>query len=585
MKHRFFAKLFLGYLSIVVCFAAGLFVFIPQRVDEHHMDSVTEFLKGLSRSVGGEIAACLASGDGARLASEVRHIGRILGVRVTVILPDGRVAADSELDPAGMENHGTRPEVSGALMQADGHAVRFSQTQHEQRLYMAARVPDLGAAIGVVRLSVPVRDVHALEGSLVRQILGISVVLLMACLLLALFVSRRLSGPVGELARAAERISEGDFDVRLFPKRSDELRGLADAFNRMARQIQVLFAEKSRDREEQAAILSSIQEGLAVVDANSRVVHVNEAFKRSFRVSGAETAGRPYWEFVRGPEFAGALQKVIESKEGRVEEIAEGGAVFMCSFSSLPADGRVVVLFFDVTEMKRLEAVKRDLVASISHEFKTPLTAIRGFAEALETETGRKADYLEIIKRNADRLTRITNDLLVLSRLEYRERPLEREPVDLAALARKMGDVFKKRLEEKPLALSVEAEDGLPAVEGDPYMLEQVFVNLVDNAIRYSETGGITVRLMRQGESVAVEVEDTGVGIPADHLPRIFERFYVVDKSRSRETGGTGLGLSIIRNIVLRHGGDVSVSSTPGRGTTFAVRLPAIRGDDKRDGL
>jgi two-component system phosphate regulon sensor histidine kinase PhoR len=375
------------------------------------------------------------------------------------------------------------------------------------------------------------------------------------------------------LSNASRKVASGDFNVRVLLKRKDELKELADSFNYMTDQIRTLFTELSRQKEGLNNIISSIQEGLLVFDQQGRIILTNESFKKI--VENNHIEGRFYWEVVREPLFSELIKKVRDEKRSYTEELVLNGKYFLCSATFLDSREETVVIFHDITEMKNVEEIKKDFVVNVSHELRTPLTAIKGFAETLEEETDEKnRHYVDIIKRNTDRLINIVQDLLALSQLEERGTRLELEEVDLGDMIERTLKIFEHRMREKNLKFDLKIENDFPLIKADPFKLEQVFVNLIDNAIKYTEHGEITLSLKQSGNHVMIELEDTGIGISEDHIPRIFERFYVTDKSRSKMLGGTGLGLSIVKHIVLLHNGTIDVKSTPNKGTTFSIALP-----------
>jgi two-component system phosphate regulon sensor histidine kinase PhoR len=278
---------------------------------------------------------------------------------------------------------------------------------------------------------------------------------------------------------------------------------------------------------------------------------------------------------VRSTALAEAVRKAQVSGEETSEEGAIGNRVYYCNVAQLATGDRLVVTLHDITEFRALEKTKKSFVVNVSHELKTPLTAIKGFLETIEPRAEEEnRPYLDIIRRNTERMIAIVEDLLVLSELEERGSRMDKTEVDLRPLAESILKMFKKRADDKGLVLSLEAPPDLPAVQGDPGQLEGLLLNLVDNAVKYTDKGSVTVRMASRDGRMAIEVEDTGIGIDADHLPHVFERFYVVDKSRSKKLGGTGLGLSIVKHIVLAHKGTVSVKSRVGEGTTVTVSLP-----------
>ena len=573
-KIPFTFKLFLSSMLVIAVFSAGVLYFTFERIEEFNLETAGSHLHSLGIASVREAQPLFAAGDWAGLQREMGDLGRRLGVRVTVVRLDGVVAADSEHDPASMDNHGSRPEIVGALSNQEGRSTRYSRTLQDTLMYLAMRFPESGPPAGVLRVSMRVRSVDALREKLGQQIGWIAAASLMVALLFAFVASRRLGGPVRKLAWAAGRFSEGHFEERVFLKQHDELRELANGFNHMAQEVNRLFQELAHKSEEHRIILASIREGLVAVDRDARIVHANEAFWNIVR--GVPSVGKPYWEVLRAPKFAEGLRQVKESGASAAIEVSLDDRTYLCGLTPITGTGTTVALFFDVTERKRLEEIKRELVVNISHEFKTPLTSIRGFAEALEEEPAVNREYVEIIRRNAERLARITDDLLLLARLEQPAKALDLEPVDVREVVESTARLFQAMLGSKGLSFEVSAAADLPKVSADRFLLEQVFTNLLENAVRYTERGGVTVRIRREDREVVAEVADTGIGIAPEHLPRIFERFYVVDRSRSRATGGTGLGLSIVKNIVLQLGGRIDIRSRPGEGTVVTLAFPAM---------
>jgi len=388
----------------------------------------------------------------------------------------------------------------------------------------------------------------------------------------ALLFSRSLSRPIKELMAAASRIGSGDLNARVFLKKRDEIGLLADTFNYMSEQLSNSFSELSSEKEELDAVISSLREGLVVLDKRGVILHCNESFKMLANADVA--AGQLFWEVFRNPDFTQLLENARKERKDYTGEVELGEKTYACSVTFLEAGEKTVSIFHDITEIKKLERIKKDFVINVSHELRTPLTAIKGFVETLEEEVSDEGKrYLDIIKRNTDRLINIVSDLLLLSELEEREK-LQVERIDLKTLIQNILRMFDQRLKDKGLTFSLEAAEGLPHVNGDPFKLEQMMVNLMDNAIKYTERGEIRVTIGSAEGKVLIRIRDTGIGIPSQDLARIFERFYVVDKSRSRKFGGTGLGLSIVKHIVLLHNGTIDVESSSDGGSTFTITLP-----------
>lgn len=406
---------------------------------------------------------------------------------------------------------------------------------------------------------------------------------MVAAAVVSYLVARSTVRPISELTAAFGRLTTGDFDVRVMLGRRGRVRQLGDDFNAMVFSTKTLVDELRQQREALGAIVRSIQEGLTAVDSSGRIVLANASFRKLTGEPKAE--GRYYWEVIREPDFIELVRSVTPGNPTAVREFELAGRLFACSANYLPAARQVVLTLHDNSEVTRSAQMKRDFVQNVSHELRTPLTAIKGFAETMEaTIDDGNRPYLDTIIRNTDRLVNLVQDLLTLSELEERGTELQLEDVNLKEVVEQMLKLFDKAAHDKGLTPKLTASAWTGTVRADRFKLEQVFTNLLDNAIKYTEKGEIEVTLLRdsgvgpdasEAGRAVIEVRDTGPGIAPEHLPRIFERFYVVDKGRSRQLGGTGLGLSIVKHIVLLHGGAVSVRSTPGVGTTFMITLPA----------
>ncbi|HHF98845.1 MAG TPA: sensor histidine kinase [Candidatus Aerophobetes bacterium] len=391
--------------------------------------------------------------------------------------------------------------------------------------------------------------------------------------LISLLFSKSLSDVMKQLIKGLRRVGSGDFDFKIFLKKKGQLKELADNFNYMTDRIRDSFEDLLHQKRELDSIIASLRDGLLVLNREGKILIANKSFKNIIREEPIE--GKFYWEVIRETVLDELVKKAKKKKGNLKGEIYLSGRSFLCSATFLESTEEVVLVFHDITQMKNLEKMKRDFVANISHELRTPLTAIKGFVETLEEEVEEeKRAYTDIIKKHTERLINIIQDLLFLSELEGREVKLEVEKVDLKKIVEGLLPVFERRLKEKGLQLKVLSDPEFPLIEADPFKIEQMFINLIDNAIKYTDRGEISISLKKRENRVIIEVQDTGIGISEEHLPRIFERFYVVDKSRSRKLGGTGLGLSIVKHIVLLHNGSIDVESTPSVGTKFIISLP-----------
>jgi two-component system phosphate regulon sensor histidine kinase PhoR len=573
MKKTLFLRVFLGYAAVIVLLAAAVTLFAPPAMRKHHVEERAMSLERMALLLESQVVPYLEGGAEGDLARLVASSGRQTGTRITVIDPSGVVLADSEREARDMENHLYRPEIQASLRGEKQMSIRYSSTLKTDMMYVSLPVVVEGRVVGALRLSYFMKDFEALMGSLRGDLLSIVGAVTLFALLIAFFLARSVTGPVREVIDASKRVASGDFDVTVSTRRSGEFRDFARGFNAMTGRLKEMFGEITVQSEEIRSILASIREGLCVLDKDSRIVLSNASFRR---LAGSDALeGRHFWEVVRSSSAGEIVRKALESGADASGEAAIGDRAFFCSVSRLATADRLVVTLHDVTAFRALEKTKRDFVVNVSHELKTPLTAIKGFVETMEPRAGGEdRAYLEIIRRNTDRLIAIVEDLLVLSQLEAPGlRPL-RETVDVAAIAGNILKLFTRQAGEKGIDLRLEAAPGLPAVPADPVQIEGLLLNLVDNAVKYTEKGSVTIRLSMAEGRLLVEVADTGIGIDADHQPHVFERFYVADKSRSKKLGGTGLGLAIVKHIALAHGGTVSLRSRIGEGTTFSVSLP-----------
>lgn len=573
MKKTLFLRIFLGYAAVIALLALAVTLFAPPLMRKHHIAERASSLERMALLLEAQVVPFLAGGAAEGLDGLVTSYGRRTGTRITVIDADGVVLADSEKEPRDMENHLFRPEIQASLRGEKQMSIRASSTLKTDMMYMSIPVAADGQVKGALRLSYFMEDFEALMGSLRGDLLKVVGLVTLLALVLAIFLTRSVTGPLREVIDASSKVAAGDLDVTVSTRRSGEFRGLARSFNAMTGKLKDMFGEIRLQNEEIGSILASIREGLCVLDGDARIVLCNAGFRR---ITGNDAPeGRHFWEVVRSSGAAEVVREVRETGTEAAAESAIGDRAYHCSAARLAAGDRIVVTFYDVTEFRALEKTKRDFAVNVSHELKTPLTAIKGFVETMEPRAGEEnKPYLEIIRRNTDRMIAIVEDLLVLSQLEDRGQKIEKCEVLVRPLAENILRIFEKRAGEKGLKLSLEADPDLPAIQADPLQVEGLLLNLIDNAVKYTEKGTVTVRLGAGQGRFVIEVADTGIGIDAAHIPHIFERFYVADKSRSKKLGGTGLGLSIVKHMVLAHDGTVSVASRVGEGTTFRISLP-----------
>lgn len=546
------------------------------------------FAEELRRELVSDLTASLVTE--ARLASlqavppaEVaRRASEACACRATVVNQDGSLAADSELDAAGLakaENHATRPEVAAALAGGTGSAVRRSATVGVDMLYAAAPAPK-GS---VLRLALPLTRVQRRVAAARTYVLWAALSVLAAALLAAWLLARAAGAPLEQMAETAARLAAGDYGARVRGVAPGDERGLlADTLNELAGAVQRTVGDLTKEHAQFAAVLDQMAEAVIAVDGEGRVLLANPALSRLLGVDAQAAAGRPFVESLRHNGAAELLSSVLREGKAASKELrlfTPEELVFDAAAAPLLQGGALLVMH-DITRLRRLEQVRRDFVANVSHELRTPLSSIRGFAETLREgaveDTENRLGFLKTIEEQALGLQKLVDDLLDLSAIESGHRPPKLAPVDLAPLIRETLSRFGRPAGERGVVLSASLPDALPRALADGDQVRQVVANLVDNAVKYTDKGGrVEVSARAAGGGLVVDVRDTGLGIPAADLPRVFERFYRVDKARTREAGGTGLGLAIVKHLVEAQGGKVSVESRQPGGSTFSFFLPA----------
>lgn len=585
-------KFFLSYLAIILLLFAGFYLYSGSLLRHFYVSSLGNRMQKEARLLG---KALPFRSDVGSLDAESRQLAKDLGARITIIAADGRVLGDSEEPSETLENHGSRPEVIEAFLKGAGNSVRYSATVGYEMLYGAFHQSD-GLHSRVVRVAMPLSDIEAVIGSIrVTLLVGLLTVTGLG-LLLAFGFSHGLSQRVKRLVEFSREVAKGSFPQSFFRrKQQDEIDLLEQHLNEMSLKIRDNIEQVVTEKEKVGSILRCMIEGVLVLDPKGQVLLINEQAEKMFHAGhDREIQGASIVELSRHPELLKTVQEVIGfdfsrglySKELELDE----GRWFRVNAVSLRNGKRAtlgsILVFHDISEIKRFESVRSDFVANVSHELRTPLTAIRGYVETLlRTPPSDPADtqhFLSIIERHSERLSRLTEDLLILSDLESGKAQIARQPLEVGHLIQRVLEVFFDRAAKKNIELHQVVQAALPPLFGDLDRLQQLFINLVDNAIKYSPAGGrvtITASLASDpatSESrVEISIADTGSGIPERDLPRITERFYRVDKARSRDMGGTGLGLAIVKHIIQAHKGDLLIESVVQKGTTVRVFIPA----------
>ena len=581
MTGSFRWKLMASYLLLVLLLGAGLYAYLSLSLKHSITSGTLEHLQDQAR-----IASLMAAKEFRELKKDAPVLTAALApairARVSVISGQGEVVADSEVAPADLprlENHRNRPEVRQALKSGMGSAIRYSATLQTDMLYVAVPFGDQG----VIRLALPLSGLEQAKQRLQKSLAALLAGAALASLLLSYVLSNVNSRNLRILAAGASRIGRGELGIRLPVLSSDELGELAQVMNDMTARVEAQFERLSSEKNRLDAILKGMGEGVMVTDQTGVVTLVNPAFCAMFG-TGPQMQGRQLLEISRHPALYAACREVLSDRQERHQEITlAGGQATLVHWVPLLEAGLlrgVVAVFHDISDLKRVERIRRDFVANVSHELRTPVTVIKGYAETLLSgdladDPQRRERFLGIIQKHAERLSSLVRDLLTLSELESGEVSMQPQKVQLEDAVKQALLLVGQRGEEKGVILEWLGDAGAGCVRADRSRLDQVLINLLDNAIKYSPQGGkVTVQAVEEGGMVRVSVRDTGIGIPAKDLPRLFERFYRVDEARSRDKGGTGLGLSIVKHIVQAHGGSVQVESTQGQGSTFSFTIP-----------
>jgi len=508
-----------------------------------------------------------------------KRLGEQIEARVTIIDKSGVVLGDSDEDPAAMENHGNRPEVIEALSSGVGSSIRYSTTLDLDMMYVAVPVTVNDEVVGFYRVALPLTEVNKSLEHISQAIIGGAAIAVVIAILLAIQISRTTTEPVKKLTQISKKIAEGELDQEIRVTAKDEVGDLAEAFNQMAAKLKEMVGLLTTERDKMTAILSNMADGILVVGGAGEVTMINRAAERIFQFSADKKLGHTFIEVVHDHEIDGILQKSLKTGEQQmgVVEIEPGRQLLGVVVTPIVGTRGCVVLLQDLTEMRRLEKVRRDFIANISHELRTPTASLKVLAETLQEgaidDPNVAKGFLDKINVETDRLAQMVSELNELSRIESGEVSLKKELIDIGEVVALVVERLKPQADRAELSLAVDIPSGIPRALADKERVEQVLVNLLHNAIKFTHSGGrINCVAKIEGNDISVSVVDTGIGIPADDLPRIFERFYKADKARAG--GGTGLGLAIAKHIVEAHGGKIWAESIEGKGSKFTFTLP-----------
>ena len=567
MKSRIFLKLFLAALVVIAACTLSLDLLIGRAWESMLRSEIETSLRQKTLM----FASRVEDGPPAALNQITSQAAVAAGTRITVIDAGGKVLADSEAAPDKMENHATRPEFVSALHGQVGTSTRLSKTVNVELLYIAVPIPG-----GAVRMAYPLNSIREANRQIRRDLLEGSALAGLLALLLAFVATQSIGRRLLRITDFAERVAAGDLSARIQEESTDEIAHVASALDKTARKLEEGFNALENSRQTLETLLNSMQEAVIAVSQDERVLWANERMERLLP-SGVRL-GAPLVQSVRDPEILASVQNALTTRDVTMAHAAKifSGRIFDVTAAPMPGGGAVAVLH-DQTEIERVEKTRRDFIANVSHELRTPLTSIQGYAETLLDSRGapeNQREFVEIIRKNATRMARLTEDLLVLARVESGEHKLNFQLVMPQELLDDAVQTFRELAASRGIELSM-MNMATSAVLVDRDAIHQVFTNLIDNALKYGDQGGkILVGACETEEGVQFYVRDFGSGIASEHLPRLFERFYRVDKARSRESGGTGLGLAIAKHVVRAHSGAIHAESELNHGSTFYFTLP-----------
>jgi two-component system phosphate regulon sensor histidine kinase PhoR len=577
-------RIAIPYMILILLAMAGLVVYLSDLVRDAHLADLQDQLTAEAQLVGDALASLLAQGKlGEKFDAQARRYADLLGVRVTIIGADGTVLGESHEDRTKMDNHLYRLEVQQALAEGQGSSIRFSQTVGYEMMYVAIPVMAEGRLTGIARVALPLRQIEANVARLRQTVLSAMLITTSLAVLMALLIAERTARPVRRLTEVVQRMAEGDLSARLLPTTQDEVGTLTRAFDQMADRLQETITTLDEERGRLTAVLDNMADGVLITDGDGRVRLINPTAVRLLDTTGENVLERSFAQVVRHYQLIELWKRCRETGEEQIEvvELSLQGPFLQAIVTPLQdTEPRAyLVILQDLTRVRRLETVRRDFISNISHELRTPLASLRALADTLRDgaleDPPMAQRFLDRMDTEVDALTQMVQELLELSRIESGQVPFRMAPVAVADVVLPPVERLRPQAERFVLQLAVDLPSDLPPVLADEERIRQVVTNLVHNAIKFTPSGGeVTISAAAGEGEVIVSVRDTGVGIPADDLPRIFERFYKADQARS--SGGTGLGLAIAKHIVQGHGGRIWAESIEGRGSTFHFALPSV---------
>ena len=585
MKKNLFYKIFFSYLVIISLSFLLLDLFLREEVEKNLTSQIeTEMMS---------YAKIIDLSPREKVTEQIGEMANISNCRVTLIDARGKVFADSEKDVTQMENHSNRPEVQEARLKGSGKSVRFSSSLNIDMLYVAVTIRNGEKINGYVRLARPLHDVQKVIQKMYESILGASAIAVIVSLLIALFISYRLAEPIRAMERFTEKLRQGEPVGAILLNTADETKKLADNINFLVEELKDKIRIANEEKSKLMTALTSMTEGVLIINAQGLIEFVSPVLGDMLSVRYEDVFGKTLMEAFRSAELQKILTEFKRTGENITREITLDMAevvilnVSVSAVHGYPQEDKTMIVFHDVTRLKKLEKVKEDFVANVTHEIRTPLTAIIGYLETIKNGAIVNIDetkkFVDIILNQAERLNRLVEDLLTLSHIELKELKFNFENVSINAAITNVISLVEAKAKEKKITIHNNVRENFPMIRADKDKLTQIFVNILDNAVKFTpESGRITIAAKEADAYTAVSISDTGIGVPRDEIQRLGERFYRVDRSRSRDLGGTGLGLSIVKHLMIAHGGRMEIESELGRGTTVSLLFPLAKKEQNR---
>lgn len=585
MKKSLFYKIFFSYLVIISLSFLFLDLFLREEVEKNLTSQIETEMMSYAKIID------LTPRE--KIVEQIGEMANISNCRVTLIDARGKVFADSEKDVTQMENHSNRPEVQEARLKGSGKSVRSSSSLNIDMLYVAVAIRNGEKINGYVRLARPLHDVQKVIQKMYESILGASAIAVIVSLLIALFISYRLAEPIRAMERFTEKLRQGEPVGAILLNTGDETKKLADNINFLVEELKDKIRIANEEKSKLMTALTSMTEGVLIINAQGLIEFVSPVLGDMLSVRYEDVFGKTLMEAFRSAELQKILTEFKRTGENITREITLDMAeavilnVSVSAVHGYPQEDKTMIVFHDVTRLKKLEKVKEDFVANVTHEIRTPLTAIIGYLETIKNGAIGNIDetkkFVDIILNQAERLNRLVEDLLTLSHIELKELKFNFENVSINAAITNVISLVEAKAKEKKITIHNNVRENFPMIRADKDKLTQIFVNILDNAVKFTpESGRITIVAKEADACAAVSISDTGIGVPRDELQRLGERFYRVDRSRSRDLGGTGLGLSIVKHLMIAHGGRMEIESELGRGTTVSLLFPLAKKEQNR---